>query len=233
MKDLEGRCRYMLPRRCYTLIRLDGKAFHTYTRGLERPFDEPLRRAMQETTVKLCSEIQGAKLGYTQSDEITLLLTDFDSVDTCAWFDGNVQKIVSVSASTATAHFNRIRWKAEGVCSSFKVAMFDARVWTTSDPWEAYNAFYWRQKDATKNSVQMVARSLASHKECNGLNFSGLNDLIHSKGHNFNDYPTDCKRGAFVHKESGSWECDLESPILSQDRGYFFRKVPLIPQVSI
>lgn len=228
MKDLEGRCRYMLPRRCYTLIRLDGKAFHTYTRGLDRPFDEPLRRAMQETTKKLCAGIQGCKIGYTQSDEITLLLTDFDSVDTCAWFDGNLQKIVSVAASIATETFNKIRW-SQGFTSG--IALFDARVWTTSDPWEAYNAFYWRQKDATKNSVQMVARSLASHKECNGLNFSGLNDLIHAKGKNFNDYPTDCKRGAFVHKESGSWECDLESPILSQDRDYFFRKVPLIPQI--
>lgn len=229
MKDLESRYRYMLPRRCYTLIRLDGKAFHTYTRGLERPFDEPLRRAMQETTVALCSGIQNCKLGYTQSDEISLILTDFDSINTCAWFDGNIQKIVSVAASMATEKFNRIRFN-QGFTSG--IALFDCRVWTTSDPWEAYNAFYWRQKDATKNSVQMVARSLASHKECNGLNFSQLNELIHSKGVNFNDFPTDCKRGAFIHKESGKWECDLDSPIISQDKEYFFNKIPLIPQIE-
>ena len=226
MKDLERRTKTVLPRRCYTLIRLDGKAFHTYTQGCRRPFDEDLRRAMQETTRRLCVGIQGAKLAYTQSDEITILLTDFDSVGTEAWFDGEVQKIVSISAAMATAYFTQSHNN-----QGHGIALFDSRVWTVSDPWEAYNAFVWRQQDAARNAIQMVARALASHGECHHKDQSELQELIHSRGQNFNDYPTDCKRGAFVVKSSdGSWILDKEPPILTQDRGYFFSKVPSIPQ---
>lgn len=225
MKDIENRTRYLLPRRCYILIRIDGKAFHNYTRGCERPFDEKLRRDMQETTKYLCSSIQGCKIGYTQSDEISLLLTDFDDIKTDSWFDGNIQKIVSVSSSIATAFFNSIR-------SGSKLAMFDSRVWSTSDPWEAYNTFVWRQKDCTRNSIQMVARSLASHKECEGKGFNELNELIFTKGKNYNDYPTDCKRGAFVYRKDDKWFIDIEPPILTQDKFYFFDKIPYIQRPS-
>lgn len=227
MKDLEHRTRYMLPRRCYTLIRIDGKAFHSYTRGMDRPFDRGLREDMQETTRLLCKGIAGCKLGYTQSDEISLVLTDFDCVGTQAWFDGNLQKIVSVSSSMATAHFNMLRAKRGE--DKRGPAMFDSRAWTTADPWEVYNTFWWRQKDATRNAIQMVARSLAPHKECANKNFSQLNELIYQKGKNFNDYPTDCKRGAFVIKTEQGWEVDKESPLLSQDRWYLFSRVPMIP----
>jgi len=185
---------------------------------------------MQETTRLLCSNIQGAKLGYTQSDEISLLLTDFDDIATDAWFDGNLQKIVSVSASMASAFFNCLRVK-RGVQKD--VAIFDSRAWTTADPWEAYNTFWWRQKDCTKNAVQMVARSLASHKECANKNISELNELIFQKGKNFNDYPNDCKRGAFIYKDETGWVIDKNPPILSQDKRYFFDKVPQIPRVVI
>lgn len=225
MKDLEHRTKSALPRRCYTLIRLDGKSFHTYTKHCERPFDKAFRRAMQETARLLCAGIQGAKLAYTQSDEITILLTDFDSIHTEAWFDGEVQKIVSISASMATAFFAHEHNQGHGL------ALFDSRVWTTSDPWEAYNAFVWRQQDATRNAIQMVARSLASHGECHHKDQRELQELIHGRGQNFNDFPTDCKRGAFIVKtESGHWEVDREPPILTQDRAYFFSKVPSIPQ---
>jgi tRNA(His) guanylyltransferase len=229
MKDIESRTRYMLPRRVYTLIRIDGKAFHTYTKGCDKPFDLKLKSAMQITTKQLCENIQGCKIGYTQSDEITLLLTDFDDINTCAWFDGNLQKISSVTASLATGFFNRERAYQE-TTNFYTPAFFDARVWTTSDPWEAYNTFLWRQKDATKNSIQMVARSLASHKECEGKNFSQLNELIFTKGKNFNDYDTDSKRGAFIIKDENGWNIDKEPPILSEDKNYFFEKIPTIPQ---
>lgn len=243
MKDIEHRTRYLLPRRTYTLIRLDGKAFHTFTKHCERPFDVNLRRTMQEVTRLLCANIQGCKLGYTQSDEITLVLTDFDTIDTCAWFDGNLQKIASVSASMAGGYFNKLWLKhkvatsevssVEGVLAvmgHYEPAVFDSRVWTTSDPWEVFNAFWWRQKDATKNAIQMVARSLASHKECHDKNFSMLNELIHQKGQNFNDYPTDCKRGAFIIKDENGWVVDLESPILTKDKPYLMSRIPYIPQ---
>ena len=103
----EDRTRYSLPRRTYTIIRLDGKAFHTFTRNMKRPYDENLMKIMDETAKFLCEEIQGAQFAYTQSDEISLLLTDFEKITTDAWFDGNIQKMVSVAASLATQEFNR------------------------------------------------------------------------------------------------------------------------------
>ena len=104
--NYENRTRYFLPRRTYTIIRLDGKAFHTFTRGLDKPFDNDLTWLMDSTTQYLCQKVQGCQLGYTQSDEISLLLTDFATEQTEAWFDGNIQKIVSVAASMATMFFN-------------------------------------------------------------------------------------------------------------------------------
>lgn len=229
MKDYEGRFKYFLPRRSYTMIRIDGKAFHTYTRGLEKPFDKNLILDMQETTKYLCENIQGCKIGYTQSDEISLVLTDFDDIGTSAWFDGNIQKIASVSASMAATKFNSLRFNR----NILKLAVFDSRVWSLSDPWEVYNTFLWRQQDCTKNSIQMVARSLVSHKECHNKKFAQLNELIFSKGQNFNDYPTHCKRGSFIIRKDSGWEVDLDAPILTEDKNYFFSKIPLIPQVDL
>lgn len=247
MKMIEHRTRYFLPRRTYTIIRLDGKSFHTFTKGCRRPFDRDLMTVMQNTTVELCKSVMGVKLGYTQSDEITLVLTDFDSLGTEAWFGGNLQKMSSISSAIATSYFNKF-WLAHKLREYFEVGMefenatdfvkeykpaqFDSRVYTTSDPWEVYNQVLWRQNDASKNSIQMVAQSLCSHKELQGKGFAALNELIHAKGENWNDYPTDCKRGSFVIKNETGWIVDKDAPILSQDKKYFFDKIPLIPQPS-
>lgn len=249
MKMHEDRTRFYLPRRTYTIIRLDGKSFHTFTRGCKKPFDRSLMDCMQAATLKLCEEIQNVKIGYTQSDEITLVLTDFDERGTCQWFDGNLQKMVSVSASIATAEFN-LRWSRKateafyetlsdvvydrsGIVeeilnfqSGLKSAHFDSRAYTVSDPWEALNSVQWRQMDASKNSIQMVAKSLYSHKELQNKNTSQLQEMIHQKGQNWNDYPIDCKRGAFVVRGECGWFVDCEGPILTQDRDYFFSRVP-------
>jgi len=98
----EDRFRLQLPRRTNILIRIDGKAFHTYTKGLNRPYDTDLMDDMNETTKFLCENIQGAKMGYVQSDEISILITDYDDIDTQGWFDYNLQKMCSISASLAT-----------------------------------------------------------------------------------------------------------------------------------
>lgn len=249
MKKHEYVTRVSLPCRTYTIIRLDGKAFHTFTRGCKKPFDRDLMDCMQATALKLCQDIQNAKFGYTQSDEITLILTDFDERNTSQWFDGNLQKIVSVAAAIATAEFNK-QWLKNSVADmwsssveypdvvhfieSTKSAHFDARAFTVSDPWEAYNQCYWRQMDASKNSIQMVARSLYSHKELQNANSAKLQEMIHEKGQNWNDYPIDCRRGAFIIRnlETRRWFVDREGPILSQDRDYFFSHVPLIEQYT-
>lgn len=213
--NYEDRTRYFLPRRTHTIIRIDGKAFHTFTRGFERPFDQRLMTAMDLTTVELCKSIQGAKLGYVQSDEISILLTDFTSVQTDAWFDGNIQKIVSVAASIATSAFNKILLNqmitdkaVYGVVpvtveflENIKTAQFDARVFTIPDSINVENYFIWRQQDASRNSVQMVARSLYSHKECENKNNAQLQEMIFAKGQNWNDLPAGEKRGRLIAKE--------------------------------
>jgi tRNA(His) guanylyltransferase len=252
----EDRTRVMLPRRTYTIIRLDGKAFHTLTRGFDRPFDSLLSSVMDAVTVKLCEQIQGVKLGYTQSDEISLLLTDFDSEQTCAWFDGNLQKMASVSASIATAEFNRLVHSLHGrgetkfmnKDGSIKIGLFDSRVFTIADVIEVENYFIWRQNDASRNSVQMAARAVYSHKDLEGKGIPQLHELLHAKGINWNNYTSGEKRGRCVVKESYSTKIANsehsvartrwitldgkergEIPIFSQDR-MFLRK--LIPEMG-
>lgn len=107
MKGYENISRNHLTRRTPVIIRLDGKAFHTFTRGMDKPFDAVLTKAMQETMKYLCENVQGCVLGYTQSDEITLVLTDYATISTDAWFGYNVQKMTSVAASMATLAFNK------------------------------------------------------------------------------------------------------------------------------
>lgn len=235
MKDFyESRTRTFLPRRTYTIIRLDGKAFHTFTRGMAKPFDEGLIGAMGETSLFLCNQIQGVKFAYSQSDEISLLLTDFDNLQTNAWFDGNIQKIVSVSASFATAKFN----EAISKYKDCPLAFFDSRVFTISHKEEVVNYFLWRQQDATRNSIQMVARSLYSQNECFNKNASQLQEMIFQKGQNWNDIPTHQKRGVCYKKYSvdlstddgdvvrrNIWKSDLECPIFSQNRNYILDTV--------
>jgi tRNA(His) 5'-end guanylyltransferase len=219
MKEFyEDRTRIKLPRRTYTIIRIDGKAFHTYTKGLERPFDEGLIEDMNLTTAYLCKNIQGAKFGYVQSDEISLVLTDFDDLGTHAWFDNNLQKMVSVAASMATAKFNQLRmarftrnsgvepkyldepYVSHSEIENFKLAMFDARAFQIPFIDEVENYFIWRQQDAVRNSISSVAQSLYSHKELNGKKTDEMQEMIFQKGINWNDYAPRKKRGCVIRK---------------------------------
>lgn len=206
-----------LMRRVPVIIRLDGKAFHTFTRGFQRPFDNILVKSMQETMKYLCENIQGCKLGYCQSDEISLLLTDYENINTDAWFDYEVQKMCSIVASMATLAFNRIFWRnlnnlnhsylennassanqyLEKYCKAIeKGAMFDARVFSIPKE-EVCNYFIWRQQDCTRNSIQMVGQANFSHKELQGKSCNDIQDmLVLQKGINWNNYPTTSKRGS-------------------------------------
>lgn len=216
----EDRTRYSLPRRTYTIIRLDGKAFHTYTRGMEKPYAEKLVRWMDYTAKCLCKDIQGVKFAYTQSDEISLLLTDFEGLQTEAWFDGNIQKIVSVAASIATANFNAFRLFDEHADRDRGMALFDARAFTIPDRIEVANYFIWRQQDAVRNSIQMLAQSLYSQKELQGKNSSMLQELTFQKGKNWNDVAVRNKRGGFVVQQAQVdrwvWE-NIECPNFTVD----------------
>lgn len=191
--NFENRTRYLLPRRTYNIIRLDGKAFHTLTKGFERPYDQRLMDAMDFASIELCKQAQGAVMAYTQSDEISVLLTDFERDTTEAWFNGNLQKIVSVSASIVTQVFNSHLGKP---------AHFDARVFTIPDPTEVENYFIWRQNDAVRNSISMTAQNLYSHKELHGVGVNQMQELCFQKGVNWNDMPDGFKRGRITLKEN-------------------------------
>lgn len=214
----ENRTRVFLPRRTFTIIRLDGKAFHTLTRGMEKPFDYEFMGRMDQVGLALCKEVEGTQFAYLQSDEISLLLTDFARPETQAWFDGNLQKITSVSASIATAAFN---------VGPGKRGLFDARAFTIPDAVEVENYFIWRQNDWTRNSVQMVAQSQFSHKEIHGKSNSEMQDMLFLReGINWNDFPTQSKRGRCVRYVEQGWQVDNEIPIFTQDREYLRGMIP-------
>jgi tRNA(His) guanylyltransferase len=251
----ENRTRSYLTRRTYTIIRVDGKAFHTYTRKLKRPFDDGFVEDMNETAKFLCKEIQGAKFAFVQSDEISVLLTDFDDLQTDLWFDGNIQKMCSVAASLATSKFNQLRVKRyfnetsitlkEEDIDNFKMAQFDARVFQISSSIEVENYFIWRQQDASRNSISAVAQSLYSHKSLEGVSSERKQDLIFQKGINWNNFPSRVKRGGFITKVPKyiggvdpvndsldvniitryPWDV-VECPVFTQDREFLNSRIP-------
>lgn len=197
-EQYEDRTRYALPRRIFTILRLDGKAFHTYTRGMNKPFDEYLTSALNDAAIKLCNEAQGVKFAYLQSDEISVLLQDFDNPATEAWFDGNIQKICSVSSSIVTRSFclARIRDnKDDG-------ANFDARVFCIADPEEVANYFIWRQLDCIRNAIMSIARQLYSHKELKGKNQKELVEMIGKRAKSVDDYPCEHIHGRIIWRKS-------------------------------
>lgn len=205
MKAYEDCYRIKLPRRSNVIIRIDGKAFHTYTRNLARPFDAGLASDMDYTAASLLNEIQGAKLAYVQSDEINILVTDYDTLETSAWFDNNLQKMASVAASAATAHFNEARIRSviaedgyEGL-KDLVMAQFDARVFVIPEIAEVANLFLWRCQDAKRNSIQMFARSVFSQKDLHCKNCDQILSMLDFAGNSYLSYVEPRYRlGAFV-----------------------------------
>nr|DAW05561.1 MAG TPA: tRNAHis guanylyltransferase [Caudoviricetes sp.] len=228
MKGYETRNRYYLQRRMPVILRLDMRAGHSFTKGFERPFDEIFVKSMQETAKYLCENIQNCKLSYQQSDEITLLLVDYDKLNTDCFFDYRVDKLCSIAASMATIAFNRAfannveaeshvftnewlddenfnpNYKNKELRSLWLVhkkavdkgAMFDARCFNIPKE-EVTNLVYWRQLDATRNSIQMVGQANFSHKELQNKSCNGIQDMLMTqKGINWNDLPTYQKRGS-------------------------------------
>ena len=224
-----------LMRRCPVAIRIDGKSFHTFTKKFEKPFDEVLIDTMQETMKYLCENIQGCVLGYTQSDEITLILIDYKKLNSDAWFDYEVQKMCSIAASMATMVFNKsfievthkhfeeelrtfdnknsdgeilrlneisnLENKYDKYVINFYTAMFDARCFNIPKE-EVTNLIYWRQLDASRNSIQMVGRANFSHKELQNKSCNQIQDmLMEQKGINWNDLPIYQKRGSCCIKD--------------------------------
>jgi tRNA(His) guanylyltransferase len=206
MKRYEAATKQLLPRRTYTVIRVDGRAFHTYTRGLDRPFDSNLIEAMNVAAQSLCQEVQGAILGYVHSDEISVVTADKKSPTSDAWFDGNVQKIASISASIVTEAFNSKRIEQglnEGKrFSDIKSAQFDSRVFVIPDPLEVVNYLIWRQKDCRRNAISSIARTLFSHNQLHGKNTGNLIEMIEERGLRLDHYDVGELWGRVVDRAS-------------------------------
>lgn len=185
-----------LPGRTHTVLRVDGRAFHTYTRGLDRPFDRPFLEDMNEVARALCETVQGARLAYAQSDEVSVIYDDLASPTSEAWFDGDLQKIVSVAASTAAVH---LQWLRPNPRSPGLLPTFDARAFTIADPVEVVNYLVWRQRDAVRNSIHAAARAHLSHRECEGKTGNELQELLWREHRvNWNDYDPRFRRGTLV-----------------------------------
>lgn len=246
-----------LMRRCPLIMRCDGKSFHTFSRNFQKPFDEVLIKTMQETMKYLCENIQGCVLGYTQSDEITLVLVDYKKITSQAWFDYEVQKMCSIAASMTTMAFNKFfrdnvgDYLYENYDEQYladyietlqnavdKGAMFDCRCFNIPKE-EVTNCIYWRQLDASRNSIQMVGQANFSHKELQNKSCNDIQDMLMvQKGINWNDLPIYQKRGSccvrnhmisepygnrMLDKNAGEneWVIDKNIPIFKgEDRKY-------------
>lgn len=247
-----------LMKRCPVAIRIDGKAFHTFTDGFQKPFDEVLIKSMQETMKYLCENIQGCILGYTQSDEITLILIDYKKLTSSAWFDYEIQKICSIAASMATMSFNKFfennvddyrfsKWDGiskyeEGTEEYIKTllkavdkgAMFDARVFNIPKE-EVTNLVYWRQLDASRNSIQMVGQANFSHKELQHKTCNNIQDMLMTqKGINWNDLPTYQKRGSccvrnkiIIKSDDGMETAQLRDTSKSENEWIIDTEIPI------
>jgi tRNA(His) guanylyltransferase len=145
----------------------------TPTSAARPPFDEVFMADMDAVAEALCHEITGSVFAYTQSDEISVLVTDFATETTEPWFGGVTAKQLSISASLATAVLNERR--------PGKRALFDSRVFTLSDPVEVANYFLWRQRDAVRNSISMAAQAHFSHRRLHGVSTGGMQELLWSE----------------------------------------------------
>lgn len=250
--NYENVTRTYLTRRTPVIIRIDGKAFHTFTRGFDKPFDEVFIKTMQDTMKYLCENIEGCILGYTQSDEITLVLCDYKKLTSQAWFDNNIQKMCSISASMATLAFNfafkknvkewnidcyvdmdatclsRSRMQYDKYVFKFDKAMFDSRVFNIPKE-EVNNCLLWRQQDATRNSIQAVAQANFPHKQLEGKNCNELQEMLwQEKNINWNNLPTHLKRGSCCVKEQ--YEIEANGEKVMRSRWIIDNEIPIFSQ---
>lgn len=181
------------------LARLDGRAFHTFVRGLAKPFDQRLSNLMINTLAFLVRETN-ATVGYTQSDELTLAWVPAGA-DTQVFFDGRVQKMTSTLAALCSVHFNRRLPAFLPAEYGDRVPVFDCRVWNVPTIDEAVNVFVWRELDAKKNSISMAARAYYNHAAVHGRSGAELQELLFRKGVNWNDYPAFFKRGTYTRRQ--------------------------------
>jgi tRNA(His) 5'-end guanylyltransferase len=213
MKLYEAETRIVIQPHAYTILRLDGRAFHTYLRNAEKPFDHVFIEDMAWLTQRLCKEVSGTTLAYTQSDEISMLIQNLRE-ETESWFGGKLQKLVSVTAATAASLLTARRWDIDRVLAGdFKPIAFDCRVFSLPTLDEVNNYFMWRQRDAIRNSIQMAAQAQFSHKALQNLNSQQLIEKLRSEaGIEWDAYPLEARQGVLTTKVYG------EKPVSYHDR---------------
>lgn len=238
MKGYEAVFDGALVRRSPVIVRVDGKAFHSLTRGMERPFDYDFAKCMNTAAIALCEEAQGAKLAYAQSDEISVVLTDYDTLQTEGWFGYRVQKMASVAAAIATAAFGeefRVRFP-----DRTSRPLFDARVFVLPRD-EVVNYFVWRQRDAVRNSISATAQAHFSPRELHGKDSGQMQEMLfQQKGINWNNTPIAFKRGRCVVRETFDhegaerhrWVVDEVMPEITTDRAYVERRLTPTPNAT-
>lgn len=234
MKGYEAVWNLKLPKRLPVILRIDGKNFHNWTKGLKKPFSDEFISQMNFVAMRLAHEISGARLAYVQSDEISILIHNYQTLQFQPWFENEFPKMVSISAGLASAEMTKV---------SGRVAVFDSRVFILPES-EVANYFYWRQTDASRNSIQMLARSLYSHGECYGKNSTALQEMCWRKGQNWNDLPTHYRRGRCIVRENvydpnlqierSFWKVDNEIPIwVNEHRSYIEDLLLVDPSTSM
>ncbi len=191
IKRYEAVSHYTATGRTPLMVRVDGRAFHTFTRGMDRPFDQKLTDAMVNAARDVAAEMQGFKAAYIQSDEATFCITDYDRIESQGWFDYDLMKVVSISAALMTTHFTRH-------LGTEKTPVFDSRAFSVPAN-DVVNAFVWRAKDWERNSLQMYARAHFSHKQLHGKNRQAMHDMLHDIGKNWTTNLTlQQKNGTFL-----------------------------------
>lgn len=254
MKAFEAATKTVLPPRSFSIIRADIRAAHSLLRHAARPFDYDFMADMDATAIALCMEIQGAVLGYVQSDEISVLVCDFTGSNSQPWFGGVVQKQVSIAAATASVVFSgERRNRPNGFTWP---ATFDARVFTLPNEVEVANYFTWRQRDAVRNSIAMAAQAKFSHKQLRQVNIGRMQEMLFAEhGINWNDYPDGAKRGrvvvkasgekevTFTHKRTGDeetvtamrswWEAQPAPHFTAEPGGWLAQAIPAMPGLDL
>jgi tRNA(His) 5'-end guanylyltransferase len=229
-ENYESRFKRSIHRRTYAILRVDGHSFSKYTSKLKKPFDQDFNDDMDTVAKYLCEKIQGARFAYVQSDEISVLITDFDQLTTHAWFDNNADKMISLAAAYSTSRFLLSRIKRQDE----RLLEFDARIFAISDPFEVANYFLARQRDATKNAINMMGQAYYSTNELRGVNTNQVQELLFQKGVNFNDLPARFKRGGVAErikyeKSPGVIRTKMEmveTPVFS-DKSFLYSRIPV------
>lgn len=227
MKRYEHVYRTFLPRRTYVLMRIDGWAFHSYLRGATKPFDFQFMEHMNEVAVMIAEKVQGVVLGYVQSDEISFLLQDFETIQSEPWFGGNTNKLLTLPAAIASAYMAKLRYFHDGL------PCFDNRVWTMSDPVEVANYFLWRQQDCVRNSIQMVGQAHFSPSELFEKSCDEIQEMLWSQRKvNWNDFPATCKRGRVVVNLPDEGWVTLPAPHFRAEPDSFLAEmIPSLPSL--